>query len=70
MFTRKALWLRLSGRLPVMTSNQEEADAKTFLCMNYAFSQGLESSCIVTVDSDVGILSLNYSTIIEGNVHL
>ena len=41
-----------------------------FLFTNYAFSQSFQSSCIVTVDSDAGILSLYYSTIIEGNVYL
>ena len=52
-----------------LANNQEEAVTKMFLFMNHVFSQGFQSSCIVTVDAHAGILSLYYSAITEGNVY-
>ena len=50
-----------SSEVNELASNQEEADTKMFLCMKFAFTHGFESTCIVTVDSDVGILALFFS---------
>ena len=41
--------------------DQEEADTKVFWCANFAYTLGLNSCCIVSVDTDVGILELFYS---------
>ena len=59
-----------STEISCLASNQEEADTKMFLCIQYANSLGVESFCIDTVDSDVGILALYYSTVLEGNIYL
>ena len=45
-----------------LQSSQEEADTKMFLCASFAADLGFFSVKIVTVDSDVAILSLYYLT--------
>ena len=45
-----------------LESQQEEADTKMFLCAQHAQSLGFQSANIVTVDSDVAILSLFYQS--------
>ena len=60
-----------SSEVDELASNQEEADTKMFLCMKFAFTYGFESTCIVTVDSDVGILALFFSNKCDdGNVFI
>lgn len=41
-----------------LESNQEKAYAKVFLCAQFAETLGTSSITVVTVDSDIGILSL------------
>ena len=43
-----------------LESKQEEADTKVFLCSKFANEMGFGSIRIITVDSDVAILSLYY----------
>ena len=43
-----------------LSSKQEEADTKIFLCAKFAASLGFESASIINVDSDVAILSIYY----------
>ena len=45
-----------------LTSKQEEADTKMFLCAQHAASLGFGSANIITVDSDVVILCLYYQS--------
>ena len=40
-----------------ISSDQEEADAKMFLCAKYCVLFGASSACIDTVDTDVLVLS-------------
>ena len=44
-----------------MTSDQEEADTKMFLCAKYCALFDASSVCIHTVDTDVLVLSFYYS---------
>ena len=48
-----------------LTSKQEEADTKMFLCAKNAASLGFSSANIITVDSDVAILCLYYQSMIN-----
>ena len=43
-----------------LSSKQEETDTKLFLCAKFAASLGFESAYIITVVSDVAILSIYY----------
>ena len=49
---------------------QEEADTKMFLCASYAATLGIDEVNIVTVDSDVAILSLYYQQEISTRILL
>ena len=60
----------LPEQVDQLSSNQEEADTKMFLCAQYAFNHGFTSCCIVTVDTYVGILGLYYSTFLQGTIYL
>ena len=52
-------------REPSLESNQEEADTKVFLCASFAAELGYQKGRIVTVDSDIGILTLYYQQKID-----
>ena len=52
-------------QVPEISSEQEEADTKMFLCAQFAASLGFDSAEIVTVDSDVSILSLYFQHILS-----
>ena len=56
--------------VPELQSKQEEADTKMFLCAKHAASLGFESVNIITVDSDVAILSLYYQRRIDLSIYL
>ena len=49
-----------SNQVQELSSKQEETDTKIFLCAKFAASLGFESASIITVDSDVAILSMYY----------
>ena len=49
---------------------QEEADTKMFLCASYAATLGIDEVNIVTVDSDVAVLSLYYQQQISTRILL
>lgn len=52
-----------------LSSNQEEADTKMFLCCQHAVHQFFsENVCISTVDSDVGVLAIYYKDRIRCNL--
>ena len=54
-----------------MSSLQEEADAKMFLCAPFAASLGFQSVEIITVNSDVAILSLYFQAFLaDFNIYL
>ena len=48
--------------MPELASRQEEADTKIFLCTAFASSLGFHADNIITVDSDVAILSLYFQS--------
>ena len=48
------------SHVPELSIVQEEADTKMFLCASYAVTLGIDEVNIVTVDSDVAVLSLYY----------
>ena len=57
------IYKELSSNIGVtkeLSSKQEEADTKIFLWAKFAASLGFESASIITVDSDVAILSIYY----------
>ena len=56
--------------VPELESQQEEADTKMFLCAAHASSWRFESVKIVTVDSDVAILSIYYQKRLDLSIHL
>ena len=43
-----------------LSSNQEEADTKVFLCTKHAESFGFQSVVIVTVDTDIAVYSIYF----------
>lgn len=53
-----------------LKSFQEEADTKMFLCAQYASNLDYPSVKIVTVDTDVAVLSLYFSSKINANIYL
>ena len=57
-------------RVQELSSIQEEADTKIFLCAKFAASLGFESVSIITVDSDVAILSKYYQHRLDLNIFL
>ena len=57
-------------RVQELSSIQEEADTKIFLCAKFAASLGFESVSIITVDSDVAILSMYYQHRLDLNIFL
>ena len=61
------LSLALCNRL---SSEQEEADTKVFLCAKFAFDIGFERVNIVTVDTDVAILGIYFQSILNGKIYL
>ena len=50
--------------------HQEEADTKMFLCAAYASQLGFNSVSIITVDSDVAILSLYFQSKLGVEIYL
>ena len=58
------------SHVPELSSMQEEADTKMFLCASYAATLGIDEVNIVTVDSDVAILSLYYQQEISTRILL
>ena len=59
------------SHVPELSSSQEEADTKIFLCAQFAASLGFQSIEIITVDSDVAILSLYFQPFLaDFNIYL
>ena len=48
-----------------LSSNQEEADTKVFLCAKHAESFGFQSVVIVTVDTDIAVYSIYFQQFLE-----
>ena len=48
-----------------LSSNQEEADNKVFLCAKHAESFGFQSVVIVTVDTDIAVYSIYFQRFLE-----
>ena len=48
-----------------LSSNQEEANTKVFLCAKYAESFGFQSVAIVTVDADIAVYSIYFQQFLE-----
>ena len=48
-----------------LSSNQEEADHKVFLCAKHAESFGFQSVVIVTVDTDIAVYSIYFQRFLE-----
>ena len=62
-------WYNSNGRVQSdISSDQEEADTKMFLCAKYCVLLGVSSICIHTVDADVLVLPFYYSA--HANNHL
>ena len=53
-----------------LSSEQEEADTKVFLCAKFAFDNGFERVNIVTVDTDVAILGIYFQSMLNGKIYL
>ena len=53
-----------------ISSEQEEADTKVFLCAQFAFDIGFERVNIVTVDTDVAILGMYFQSKLNGKIYL
>ena len=60
----------LKDPVPDLSSKQEEADTKMFLCAAYASHLGFKSVSIITVDSDVAILSLYFQSKLGVEIYL
>ena len=58
------------GKLSKLSSQQEEADTKMFLSAAYAVHLGFDTVRIVTVDTDVAILTLYYQTRLDLSIYL
>ena len=59
------------SHVPELSSSQEEASTKMFLCAEFAVSLGFQSIQIITVDSDVAILSLYFQHFLaDCNIYL
>ena len=56
--------------VPELESKQEEADSKMFLCAAFASGLGFTSCIIITVDSDVALLSLYFQPQFDINIYL
>ena len=52
-----------------LSSEQEEADAKVFLCAQCAFDIGFGRVSIVTVDTDVAILEMYFRAMLNGKIY-
>ena len=48
-----------------LASNQDEADAKVFLCSPHAGDLGQQNVCSITVDSDIAMYSLYFESILS-----
>ena len=53
-----------------LSSEQEEADTKVFLCAKFAFDIGFERVNIVTVDTDVVILGIYFQSMLNRKIYL
>ena len=56
--------------VPRIATKQEEAVTKMFLCLQHVHSLGFLRANIVTVDSDVAILSLYYQSRVSAHLSL
>ena len=52
-----------------LSSEQEEADTKVFLCAQFAFDIGFGRVSIVTVDTDVAILEMYFQSMLIGKIY-
>ena len=53
-----------------ISSEQEEADTKVFLCAQFDFDIGFERVNIVTVDTDVAILAMYFQSMFSAKIYL
>ena len=53
--------------VPELSSQHEEADTKIFLCAKHATRCGFQNIKIVTVDSDVAVLSVYYQNLLQSS---
>ena len=53
-----------------ISSEQEKADTKVFLCAQFAFDNGFKRVNIVTVDKDVAILGTYFQSMLNGKIYL
>ena len=53
-----------------ISSEQEEADTKVFLCAQFAFDIGFERVTIVTVETVVVILGMYFQSMLNGKIYL
>ena len=53
-----------------LSSVQEEADTKVFLCAKFAFDIGFERVNIVTVETDVAILGIYFQSMLNRKIYL
>ena len=72
----KAFCISSNGnKLPMVlcnsiSSEQEEAETKVFLCAQFSFDIGFERVNIVTVDTDVAILGMYFQSMLNGKIYL
>lgn len=53
-----------------LSTDQEEADTKVFLCAKHAGENGEDNVCITTVDSDIGIYTLYFYNVINIRMYI
>ena len=59
------------SQVPELSTSQEETNTKVFLCAQFAASLGFQSVEIITVDSDIAILSLYFQPFLaDFNIYL
>ena len=54
----------------MLSSEQEEADTKVFLCAQFAFDIGFERAKLVTADTDVAILGMYFQFMLNVKIYL
>ena len=60
------------SKVPVraLSSQQEEADTKIFLCAQFAFQLGFERVNVATIDTDVVVLAVYFQSQLTGKMYM
>ena len=60
------------SKVPVraLSSREEEADTKNFLCAQFTFQLGFEQVNVVTIDTDVVVLAVYFQSQLTGKIYM